>query len=365
MIALTPAEMFEHWATAEPVRTIPTGFPSLDKALGGGLALGAFTALLGDTGVGKSELARHIGLHVANSGGSVAHLDLELGHDEIVMRELAQRASVPFGRVRSKLYSKEEWARIDAVRSAICNDGRRLIAVPENPPSLLVLGKSIEAMLLALGTSDRRLVIIDSLQRFSEGLPGDDPRRQVTQLLHWCERFARRHGVAMLITSEMKRIAEEDITPYAIKHSGAESRAIEFAAYAMLALVPHKSAQKAHAVDADAQGERFTRLMVAKNRSGTEGWLPAMIKSTRPYWQMEEAATVAAGNPLQERRALAILKPGRMYKPAELATAWKLPNSIAKNMRDKFVEDGALQESDGLFFLLSEEKKVDTESVPG
>ena len=50
---------------ATPIDTVPSGFPSLDKLLGGGLRRGDLVVLGGDVGSGKSALALAIALRVA------------------------------------------------------------------------------------------------------------------------------------------------------------------------------------------------------------------------------------------------------------------------------------------------------------
>src|SRR5438552_1467379 len=59
-------------ATADD--TVPTGFPSLDKLLGGGFRRRDLVVLGGDVGSGKSALALGLALRVARQGSHVALL---------------------------------------------------------------------------------------------------------------------------------------------------------------------------------------------------------------------------------------------------------------------------------------------------
>ena len=51
--------------------SIPTGFPSLDRLLGGGLRRGDLVVLGGDVGSGKSALALGIAVRAAQQGRGV------------------------------------------------------------------------------------------------------------------------------------------------------------------------------------------------------------------------------------------------------------------------------------------------------
>src|SRR5258708_31407923 len=71
--------------------TIPTGFGSLDKLLGGGLRRRDLVLLGGDIGSGKSALALSIALRVAQQSGGlgVAYLSGEMNEERLMERALA------------------------------------------------------------------------------------------------------------------------------------------------------------------------------------------------------------------------------------------------------------------------------------
>lgn len=56
---------------------VSTGFISLDKILGGGLAKGRFFEIFGGTSTGKTTFALHVCNSVIESGGSVYYIDME------------------------------------------------------------------------------------------------------------------------------------------------------------------------------------------------------------------------------------------------------------------------------------------------
>src|SRR5438309_8688678 len=74
---------------ALPTDTVPSGFPSLDKLLGGGLRRGDLIVLGGDVGSGKSALALAIALRVAQQRRSTLFYSGEMTVERILERALA------------------------------------------------------------------------------------------------------------------------------------------------------------------------------------------------------------------------------------------------------------------------------------
>src|SRR4051812_31307708 len=64
-------------APAQPSPSLPTGFPPLDQAIGGGLPRGAIVEIFGPPGCGKSALAVRIAALLQRSGGAAAWIDAE------------------------------------------------------------------------------------------------------------------------------------------------------------------------------------------------------------------------------------------------------------------------------------------------
>src|SRR5690242_17723658 len=69
--------------------TIATGFPSVDKLLGGGVRRGDLVVVGGDVASGKSALALAFALRAASEEREVAFLSGEMGVSRIMERALA------------------------------------------------------------------------------------------------------------------------------------------------------------------------------------------------------------------------------------------------------------------------------------
>ena len=88
------------------VDTIPTGFPSVDRVLGGGVRRRDLVALGGDVGSGKSAFALGIALRVAQQGLGVAYFSGEMDEERLMERALAIEGRVAIDELRS--VSEEE-----------------------------------------------------------------------------------------------------------------------------------------------------------------------------------------------------------------------------------------------------------------
>src|SRR5258705_13208913 len=136
--------------------TIPTGFGSLDKLLGGGLRRRDLILLGGDIGSGKSALALGIALRVAQQSVGVAYLSGEMNEERLMERALAIE-----GRVA-----------VDELRAATLNDqtragvGGAAVRLRGSPLSFLPLaGEDFESAFERLDPLRQiGLVVVDYLQ---------------------------------------------------------------------------------------------------------------------------------------------------------------------------------------------------------
>src|SRR6266496_1971780 len=92
--------------------TIPTGFGSLDKLLGGGLRRRDLILLGGDIGSGKSALALGIALRVAQQSLGVAYLSGEMNEERLMERALAIEGRVAVDELRAAKMSDQTRAGI-------------------------------------------------------------------------------------------------------------------------------------------------------------------------------------------------------------------------------------------------------------
>src|SRR5688572_11562049 len=146
---------------AQSPDTLATGFPSLDRMLGGGMRRGDLVILGGDVGSGKSAFALAVALRAAQRRLKVAFLSGEMSTERLLERVLAIE-----GRVR-----------VDDLRQGVPNDSARAsvgaaaVRMRDGLPRFDVLGGG-GAKALAEQVEDVKLdlLVVDSLQSLSEGV---------------------------------------------------------------------------------------------------------------------------------------------------------------------------------------------------
>jgi replicative DNA helicase len=172
--------------------TIPTGFPSLDRALGGGARRGDLIVIGGDVGVGKSALALAIALRAA--------------HNEHATTFFTGESSVE--RVTERALAIEGRARIDDIRGGTLDEATRAalggaaVRLRERMPDVFGFpAGGIDALALELRSlPDAALVLIDPLQSLAVGATTLD--EQLAHAIREIKRAAVELNVAIVITAQ-------------------------------------------------------------------------------------------------------------------------------------------------------------------
>src|SRR5213592_276266 len=135
--------------------TIPTGFGSLDKLLGGGFRRRDLILLGGDIGSGKSALALGIALRVAQQSVGVAYFSGEMNEERLMERALAIEGKVAVDELRAAKLS-------DQTRAGV---GAAAVRLRGLPLSLLALAGDDFATVFELDPLRQvGLVVVDYLQ---------------------------------------------------------------------------------------------------------------------------------------------------------------------------------------------------------
>jgi len=148
---------------ATPEDTVPTGFPSIDRMLGGGLRERDLVVLGGDVGSGKSALALSIALRAAALGHSVAFLSAEMDEDRLFERAIAINGKIQIDQIRKGTLS-------EPARSQVAAEALKLQDLPFHV--LPLVGRDFDEMLEPAWEFDPQLVVIDYLQ----SLPSPNPK---------------------------------------------------------------------------------------------------------------------------------------------------------------------------------------------
>lgn len=240
---------------AESPDTIATGFPSLDKILGGGIRRGDLVVLGGDIGSGKSAFSLAVAMRVAQRRQHVALYSGEMSSERLLERALAIE-----GRVR-----------IDDLRQGVPNDiarasvGAAAVRLRDQMPRLEALPTGgIPSLLAAIDGDKLDLLIVDSLQWLATGARSMD--EELADAIRRLKSLALERHLAILTTSHLPNLtAREDRRPQ-LDDFGALST-VKQHADVVLALF------REDMYDRRREIEGATELLIRKNRNGGTGYV--------------------------------------------------------------------------------------------
>ena len=235
--------------------TVASGFPSLDRSIGGGFRRGDLAILGGDVGSGKSALALAIALRTAEHH-SVAYFSAEMAPQRLMERVLAMEGRVRVDELRQGSLDELARARVGAaavrLRERLPRFGRLSIA------SEVGLPDGWEEV----GVPD--LVIIDSIQSIGAGRR--DTAEEHASAVRALKSLALDAGIAILAVAQLPLLtARSDRRPQ-LDDFGALG-AVKHHADVVLALYREGMYDTARDI------EGATELLVRKNRHGNTGYV--------------------------------------------------------------------------------------------
>lgn len=234
---------------------IATGFPSLDRMLGGGVRSGDLIVLGGDVGSGKSAFALAVAMRAAQAGQRVTLFSGEMSTDRLLERALAIE-----GRVR-----------IDDLRQGVVNDvsrasvGAAAVRLREVMPHFETLpAGGVGALTQTIEGAGLDLVVVDSLQSLAQG--AREMNEELADAVRRLKTAAIQHRFAIFATAQLPQLAvREDRRPQ-LDDFGAMG-AVKHHADVVLALF------REDMYDHRREIEGATELLVRKNRNGGTGYV--------------------------------------------------------------------------------------------
>lgn len=236
--------------------TVPTGFPSVDRALGGGVRRGDLVVLGGDVGSGKSSLALAMALRMAETGGSVAFLTGEMTAERVMERALALEGRVRVDDLRS--------GNLDEMTRA--SVGAAAVRLRENPPQVEALPRaSLDAVRSRIRELGCQVVIVDSLAALALGEgPQDELLASAVRAL---KATALDLDLAVIVTAQIPKWDRSRSDPRPTLDDFGALGAVKQLADVVLAIYREEMYVPGYGV------EGATELLVRKNRNGTTGYI--------------------------------------------------------------------------------------------
>lgn len=240
---------------ARPPDAIGTGFPSLDRMLGGGVRSGDLIVLGGDVGSGKSAFALAVAMRAALAGQRVTYFSGEMSTDRLLERALAIE-----GRVR-----------VDDLRQGVVNDvarasvGAAAVRMREVMPRFEILpGGGVGALIEQIEGAGLDLVVVDSLQSLAQGARETD--EELADAVRRLKTLAIAQGFAIFTTAQLPHLTARDDPRPLLDDFGAMG-AVKHHADVVLALFREEMYDRRREL---AGG---TELLVRKNRNGGTGYV--------------------------------------------------------------------------------------------
>jgi replicative DNA helicase len=241
---------------ALPADTIPSGFPSLDKILGGGLRRGDLIVLGGDVGSGKSALALAIALRVSQERHATLFYSGEMLPERVLERTLAIEG-------RARIDDLRRGTLDDLTRAAVGAAAVRLrddLPIIERAPvgGVPAIAEELSAL------RGVELVIVDGLHAVLPGIR--ETEEEAATAVRALKQLALDTRTAVLVTAPLPGLAARDDRRPILDDFGARGAAKE-RADVVLALFREGMYDSARDI------EGATELLVRKNRNGGIGYV--------------------------------------------------------------------------------------------
>jgi len=241
--------------------TVPTGFASLDKILGGGLRRRDLIVLGGDIGSGKSALALGMALRVAQQGLGVAFLSGEMDEERLMERALAIEGRATVDDLRAAKMSDQARAGIGG--AAVRLRGLPLTMLPLAAADFDTMADRLDPL------HQLSLVVVDYLQLVPppRGLTRVTQDEDTAIVLRRLKALALERQVALLLVAQLPLFQAKRENPRPTLEDYGVLGALKQHADVVLSLFREEMYRPGGGV------EGATELIVGKNRNGPTGFV--------------------------------------------------------------------------------------------
>lgn len=193
-------------------RGVPTGFPTLDAALGGGLTPSRSYIVAARSGIGKTSFACNVALRFVQSGRRVLFVSLEMEPADIVMKMMADATNSQINslydphRFAEAMEATGGWSTLEIMH------GRKTV-------------NDVETRVREMRREGLDLVVVDYLQLVRPSSRRDNRTVEVSEISNDLKLLAMENQVPLLVLSQLRRpgAGHTDTKPslYELRESGA------------------------------------------------------------------------------------------------------------------------------------------------
>ena len=256
---------------------IPTGYPELDRLLGGGLKKQEMVVLAARPSIGKTALALNIARNIALKNvpnqrrKSVAFFSLEMSAEQVAQRLLCTESKVSLSSISDGSFNREEIGKLTLGVSTLRE--ANLFVDPTGGLSIFELRAKARKLKEAEAGLD--LIIIDYLQLMRAGDVSSRDGRQVevSAISGGIKKLAKDLDIPVLVLSQLNREVEKTPNNKTVRPKLSnlrESGSIEQDADVVIFL--HRDRDEAKETNREAARNGVeSLLLVEKNRNGKTG----------------------------------------------------------------------------------------------
>ncbi len=238
--------------------TVATGFPGVDRFLGGGLRQGDLIVLGGDVGVGKSSFALAIALRIAERGEGAAMISGEMDEERMWERALAIESRTKLDDIRRGTLSDEARAALGA--AAVRLRTHPLVYRPMAAAGFEEVADRVRAL-------HAPFTALDYLQLLPPPPGVAEHAEQMAAAVRLLKEVALDAHTALLLVAQLPRHDPRRRDPRPDLDDFGALGAVKYHADVALGLYREEMYQMTRGV------EGATELIVAKNRHGATGFV--------------------------------------------------------------------------------------------
>jgi len=247
--------------------TVATGFPSLDRMLGGGVRRQDLVVLGGDVASGKSALALSMAIRAAAAEIPTMFFSGEMSPERVFERALAMEGRAAVDQLRKGELDDATRAGVGAAALRL----RDILLVVRALPGLRFEEVS-EAVDIV---PPRQLLIIDSLQLLAPPQPATRLQERVALAARALKRLAVERNLVVLVTAQLPHHRADRIDPRPTLDDFGGFGTVKQNADVVLLLYREEMYRPGQGVEGAAE------LIIAKSRNGATGFVDLYFY---PHW---------------------------------------------------------------------------------